>query len=329
LAVALIAAWPVSAYADEATEAGAREPVLEEVLVTGVQPGPGLWKVTRPSVNGEHVLWVLGAQWPLPKKMTWRSTDLEAAMAESQELLAPVSVDWKVGFFGGLVLLPSLIGVRNNPGGQKLRDVVPADLYARWRPLKAKYLGDDERIEKWRPIFAASELYLKAIRKSGLETSNTVWPVVKKLARQDRLKITTPEITVKVEKVHATIGEFKKSPLSDLECFAKAIDRLESDLGLMRARANAWATGDIGALREMTHFELASACVEAVMNAEVIQKRGYADIPARMAGAWLTAAEASLARNESTVAVLPMYEILTPDGYLDQLRSRGYTVEEP
>jgi hypothetical protein len=36
---------------------------LETVLVTGEQPGPGLWKVS----HGDHVLWILGAQYPLPK----------------------------------------------------------------------------------------------------------------------------------------------------------------------------------------------------------------------------------------------------------------------
>ena len=42
---------------------------LEEVLVTGQQPGPGLWKVTRPSDGTDHVLWVLGSYGPLPKKL--------------------------------------------------------------------------------------------------------------------------------------------------------------------------------------------------------------------------------------------------------------------
>jgi len=327
VALALNAGCPV--HADEGTSAGAREPVLEEVLVTGVQPGPGLWKVTRPSVNGDHVLWILGLQGPLPKKMTWRSTDLEAAIARSQELLAPPSVSADIGFFGGLAMLPSLVGVRDNPDGKKLQDILPADLYARWLTLKVKYLGHDEQVEKWRPIFAAGELYMKAISKSGLESSTSVWAAVEKLAKKHRLKVTKPEVTVKVEKARAAIKEFKRAPLPDLECFAKTIERLESDLDLMRARANAWATGNVGALREMTHFDQASACIAVVQNAQVVQERGYADIPARMAAAWLAAAQEALERNESTVAVLWMYQILVPDGYLAQLRSRGYTVEEP
>jgi uncharacterized protein YbaP (TraB family) len=329
LAVTLCAAMPAAVRAGEASSSNAPEPVLEEVLVTGVQPGPGLWKVTRSSLDGERVLWILGSLQPLPKKMQWRSADLESAIAGSQHLLAPVSVDARTGVFGGLAALPSLVGVRKNPDGAKLRDLVPGDVYARWLPLKGKYLGSNGRVEKWRPIFAAGELYVKAVGRSGLEWSTSVWPVAEKLARKHKLAVTEPKITVEVEKARKAIREFKKTPLDDLDCFAKTIDRLESDLVLMRTRATAWATGDVAALREMTNTEQASACIAVVMTAPVIEERGYDDIPERMAAEWLAAAQASLDRYKSTVAVLPMHEILSSDGYLSRLRALGYSVEEP
>jgi hypothetical protein len=84
--------------------------------------------------------------------MTWRSKEVEATIAQSQELLAPVELDMDVGFFAGIAMLPSLIGMRNNPGGT-LKDVVPPELYARWLVQKEKYIGHDNSIEKWRPIF--------------------------------------------------------------------------------------------------------------------------------------------------------------------------------
>ena len=260
------------------------------------------------------MLWILGLQGPLPKKMQWRSVEFEAAVAASQELLAPAEVDAEVGILSRLTVLPSLIGARNNPDGKTLQDVVPPDLYARWLVLKAKYLGDADSVEKWRPLFAAFELYRKAISKAGLERSDELLPVVTKLARKRGLKVTTPEITVKVEKPRAAIKEFKREPLDDLPCFAKTIARLESDLDLMRARANAWATGNIEALRAMTPVGQASACIAAVMNAQVLQERGFADLPARLATAWIAAAERAVEQNASTVAVLPMREILEPAG---------------
>ena len=310
-------------------EAGRVPAPIEEVLVTGQQPGPGLWEVTHPAAGHEHVLWILGTHGPLPRRLRWRSTELESVLAESQEFIAPVAMRADVGPLGGVTLLPSLVGVRKNPGGERLQDVVPAELYARWRPLKERYIGKDDQVENWRPIFAAQELYEKALRKSGLEPYGVIWPAVEKLARKAKVKITTPEVKVKVEKPRAAISDFKRSPLADVDCFAKTIARLESDVDLMRVRANAWATGDVAKLRELTHVDNASACIAVVMGAQVMQDRGYTDWPARRAAAWVAAAEAALARNASTVAVLSIDQILKPDGFVAQLREKGYVVEDP
>jgi hypothetical protein len=301
--------------------------ILEEVLVTGQQPGPGLWKVIDEASG--HVLWILGNHSPLPKKMTWRSHELEAVLASSQQLLAPVSVDASVGPLGGITLLPSLVGVRRNPDDKRLQDVVPPDLYARWLPLKARYLGTDDSAEQWRPLFAAQELYLAALKQNNLVPYDGVWPAVEKLARKSRVQIVEPEIRLKVAKARSAIKEFKSTPLDDVECFARTLRRMESDLELMRDRANAWAVGDVARLRQLAPVERASACIGALLNSSFIQERGYGDMPQRLQAAWVEAAVAALARNASTVSVLSVDEILKPDGYVAQLRSKGYRIDEP
>ena len=311
-----------------AVPAAAQEPI-EEVLVTGQQPGPGLWKVTRPGDADGHVLWILGNYSPLPKNMTWRSTELESVLATSQELLAPVAVNASAGPLGGITLLPSLVGVRRNPADARLQDVVPPDLYARWLPLKARYLGNDDDVEEWRPIFAAQELYRAALKKRDLVPYEGVWPRVEKLARKAKLRITEPGIELKVEKARSAIKEFKTTPLADVECFARTIQRLESDLDLMRDRANAWAVGDVARLRELAPVARASACIGVVLQSSFMQERGYGDLLERVQAAWLAAAEQALARNASTVAVLPIDEILKPDGYVARLRQKGYAIEDP
>jgi hypothetical protein len=302
---------------------------LEEVLVTGQQPGPGLWQVARPGDPYGHVLWILGNCSPLPKNMTWRSSDLAAVLAASQAVLAPASVSASTGPLGGITLLPSLIGVRRNPDDKRLQEVVPADLYARWLPLKARYLGDDDRVEEWRPIFAAQELYRAALRKNGLVPYDGVWPAVEKLARKARVPITEPGIELKVVKARAAIKEFKSMPLADVECFARTLQRLESDLDLMRERANAWAAGDVVRLRKLAPVERASACIGVVLESSFVQQRGLGDVLDRTRNAWVAAAEKSLASNASTVAVLSVDEILKPDGYVAQLKAKGYVVTDP
>jgi hypothetical protein len=323
---------PVGAQTTTETEASSTESTstatLDEVLVTGEQPGPSLWRVSKSTPNGEHVLWILGSHGPLPKKIFWRSKSVEATIADSQELIANSSFKADVGFFTGIFLLPSLIGIRNNPNDVKLKDTVPPELYARWLVLKEKYIGRDSTVEKWRPIFAAQELYSKAIEKSDLAPGR-VWVAVEKIAKKNDVKITRPQIPIEVEKPRTMIKEFKKTELSDLDCFAKTIERLETDLDVMRARANAWATGNVKALREMTYVDQVSACIEAVLNAQMVQERGYQDMPARLATAWLAAVDTALDKNHTTFAVMQINELLKPDGYVSKLRAKGYHIDEP
>ena len=301
---------------------------LDEVLVTGEQPGPGLWRVSTTTPDGEHVLWILGSHGPLPKKMVWRSKVVEATIAGSQELIANASVDADVGFFTGLSLLPSLIGIRNNPNDGKLKDVLPPEVYARWLVLKEKYIGRDSSVEKWRPIFAAQKLYNDAVENSDLARGK-VWPAVEKIAKKNRLKIIRPEIPVEFEKPRAMIKEFKKSEIADLDCFTKTVERLETDLDVMRARANAWSTGNLKGMREMTYVDQVSACMEAVMTTQLVQERGYQNVPARLTQAWMDAVDAALAKNKSTFAVLQISELLKVDGYIAKLRAKGYSIVEP
>jgi hypothetical protein len=215
----------------EAVEAG----TIEEVTVSGEQPGPGLWKISKDG----HVMWVLGTLQPLPKKMVWRSQAVEAAIAESQELLTAPRVDAGIGFFKGMTLLPSMIGARNNPDDATLHEVLPSDVYARWLALKERYIGRDEGIEKWRPIFAAGELYEKAISQSSLTTQSDVVPVVKKIAKRHKVKLIEATLEIEIDEPRQAIKQFKKSSLQDIACFTTTLDRLETDLDAMRARATA------------------------------------------------------------------------------------------
>lgn len=57
-------------------------PIRDEaaVVVTGVQPGPGMWKVSR----GDHVIRVLGTVSPLPSGMEWEARDVRTVLQTAQ-----------------------------------------------------------------------------------------------------------------------------------------------------------------------------------------------------------------------------------------------------
>ncbi|MEL1263777.1 TraB/GumN family protein [Pseudoxanthomonas putridarboris] len=312
-----------------ATTATGAAPVIDmdTMVVSGVQPGPGLWRVSKDG----HVLWIMGTLSPLPKRMTWLSRDVEGVIAESQEALkAPgVSFDADIGIVRGAMLIPSLLKARRNPDGATLQEVLPADLYARWQVLKLKYIGRDAGVEKWRPIFAARELYEAAIKKAGLAEGGIVGPVVEKAVKAHKVKVTSPVVKLKVEDPKNALREFRDSSLSDVDCFRRTLDRLETDLAAMTARANAWAIGDIEALRAMPYDDQNRACILAMTETGFAQKRGLDDLPRKVEAEWMAAAEAALQNNASTFATLPISELLKPDGYLSKLQAKGYEVEAP
>lgn len=300
--------------------------MLDTVLVSGARTGPGLWQVRK----GEHVLWVLGTQSPLPRRMDWLSDEVTAAVARSQAVLAAPAVDFEgIGAVRGLFLLPSLLKARRNPDQQSLQDVLPAELYARWSVLKAKYMPRKNKVEEWRPIFAAGELYGEAIESIGLSRKDIVWPVVRKAAKKHDVPIVEPEVVIDIEAPRDAIREFAASGIDDTLCFEKTLDRLETDLGTMKARANAWADGNIDALRALPFADQGSACRDAILSATVTQKVGMQDLPERVRAAWLQHAEAALDTNASTVAVLSIARMFGDDGYLTALQARGYEVIEP
>ncbi len=95
-------------------------------------------------------------------------------------------------------------------------------------------------------------------------------------------------------------------------------------MGAMQQRARAWALGDVDALRALPYARQRQTCWSAVTRSPAL--RTLAD---RAASEWDTALQTALAKNRTTLALKPIYDLIGPDGVLAQLRARGYTVEGP
>ena len=293
-------------------------PPMDEVLVTGEQPGPGLWKVS----SGDHVLWILGEIAPQPGKVKWRSKKFEKQLDKSQEVILD---------FSG-VLWPNKLQddaesrIRTLPGGQKLKDVVPPDLYARADATRRLYRVSDG-IEILRPFYAGRRIMMSALKKLGMEKRFAATFTVRKLAIRANVRVTFVDAPGQTHEEHLhNIQEGSTVPC--LEMMVAMVE--DGGTGLTRL-ANAWSVGDIAALRQLVpqyalqrdHGE--STCTEALYGGE--QRAN--EFVARRTEAWLKEAERALKENRSTMAVISMSELFAPDGYLGELRARGYKVEEP
>lgn len=302
---------------------------MDAVMVSGVQPGPGLWKVR----HGDHLMYVLGTHSPLPKNMTWRSDEVDLVLQQADEVLGGpgITVNADVGLLRGLTLLPSALKASKNPDGEKLRDVLPPDLYARWSALKQRYMGRDAGVEKKRPLIAVYELYEEALSRSGLRERGVIDPVIAQALKARKMKRTPTLLTIKLDDPRAAIADFRKETLKpeDLDCFRRTLDLIENDLPQVAARANAWAVGDWPALRSTTREDQQLACLSAWFNTDTARKRGMSDIEARVRAKWLETAEAALQKNRITFATLPVWQLVKPDGYLVALQAKGYEIEAP
>ena len=296
------------------------------VVVEGRRPGPGVWKVSK----GDHVMWVFGVYSPLPQKMEWDAARVERLVAKSQEVLTRPGARMEVGFFRGLTLLPTAIGIDKNPDGATLHDVLPADVYARWQVLKGKYIGEDDGIERRRPIFVADTLLSRGLSKSGLTQNTGVEEQIEKAAKRDKIKITSTTLSMDVDDPRALMKEFKKSQVEDVACFTKTLERLEGDIDAMRVRANAWANGNIAEMSSLDYAERDKACNDAIFNSPFARNSpAFQHLPERIRANWMKAAEKALADNTSTFALLPMKNVIGPQSYLADLQAKGYTVESP
>ncbi len=284
---------------------------VEEVLVTGEHPGPGLWKVSR----GEHVLWILGTHAPLPKALLWRSQEVEFVMTESQEVLGNYSASLTMEGAGGL-----------ESKGKALRSLLPRKSYSQWLALRKKYMAPNAPVENALPVTAALLLRSSAFDKAGLTNSDQVWRIIYTLARTYRVPVTTAHQVNKV--VSSGARQDAKSQRIGVAYLIDTITNLESELRMARVRANAWAVGDIDALKEHADADRNAANLYA-SSWPFLQGDELQSLIVETDKRWLDAAELALNRNQTTFAALPIFQLLRADGLLSKLQARGFLVEAP
>jgi uncharacterized protein YbaP (TraB family) len=299
-------------------------PELEEVLVVGQRPGPGLWRVSKDG----HDLWILGTFEPLPKQMSWDSSGIERHLDMSQAVLAPPRVDPHIGVFRRLTLLPALFGARHYPDNRTLQQALPQELYARWQVLRARYLGTSTD-EKLRPILAALDLFMHAVEQSGLTMDTGIWERVEKLSHKRRIPIEQVVLDIKIDNARDFVHDLQQIPMAaEISCLRTTVDHLETELPTLRETANAWSLGDVDRVRTLLKPDEPFACFDAFLSVPRFRAE-FEQASKQLDGLWLARARAAIAGNATTTAVVPIEKLLSHDGWLTEFRELGYEVAEP
>jgi uncharacterized protein YbaP (TraB family) len=289
--------------------------VMDDMVVTGERPGPGLWHVHR----GTAQLWILGSMSPLPKGITWRSKQVEQLLDGTHQVL--VQKPFEIGIARVLWLLITERSVLMLTGGRRLKDVLPPELHDRFAVQRAKYTNDPNKWERFRPLIAAAFLQQAAFHQVGLSTRVDLGAAMRSLAKKHHVQV--EEIKI------AGVGDVMEAlktlpPATENACVAASLVTVESDLPRLVDRAQAWANGNVERIQQLREPAEVDAC-RAALDAGV----GAADLIARMRRTWLGAIEAHMQNGEVTVAVVNIDMLLEPGGLLDELRAKGYEVDSP
>lgn len=325
--LATVLAVPVAYAAPQET---GHEPItLESVLVAGSVPAPGLWELSR----GTKRLLIMGTLDPVPRNIEWTSAKVERHIAEADVILGPpgISVGTDVGLIRGAMLLPAYKRSKYNPDGQRLQDVLPAPLYARWQAAKQAYLGRNSGVERLRPVHAANTLYDAAIKLAGMSSESIVEPVVERIARSHRIPVIDTSYKLAIRDPKATLRILGATSLDDVTCMEQTLDRLQTDLDAMVRRANAWSAGDVALLRAMPYVDHRKACVASLAGNVIARQQGITDLDAQVQAAWLMKTRAALAKHDTVFATLPISRLLDhgSDSLLGVLTREGFTVKAP
>jgi uncharacterized protein YbaP (TraB family) len=330
LVTLLAIAWWFTCVPAVAADATRGDEVLDEILVTGEQPGPAMWRLSK----GEHSMWIMGTLAPLPAKMTWRSKQVENVIQQSGEILGSTSAraTTDMGFFGTLRLLPAIMRLRKNPDGATLQAALAPEVFARFSAQYRRFFGKDpDRKDDSRPLMAADELFDEALKKSGLVDRSPVWPTVQKLARQHKVRIRTREIEMPVEDPKGLIAELSRIPRDkEVACLVLTMDYIDRELPNIKRRAAAWTVGDLATLRALPPAVDRTGCVAGLLESLRPQlQQQVKDITARIDADRAGIFSWMLLTHETSFTALPIERLLAKDDLVARWRAAGYTVEEP
>jgi uncharacterized protein YbaP (TraB family) len=304
-------AAPAPAVTETAPAASADQ--LQELVVTGERTGPGLWHVHK---GAAHV-WILGSISPLPRDITWRSTQVERLLASTKQVLVPKP--FEIGIVRILWLLLTERSVLMVHGGKHLKDVMPPDLYARFANDRARFTPDADKWERFRPIIASAFLEREAFHGAGLSARLDLGAAMRALAKKQNVRVEE----VKIAGVGDVLDALKTMPAqTENTCVDASLVTIERGLPQLINRARAWATGDIESIQSHPEPAQVDACVKALDSGAA-----SGDLLGRIRRAWLQALLKSLDGAGTTIAVVNMDLLLESGGLLDELRQRGYEID--
>ncbi|NKB32432.1 MAG: hypothetical protein GKR91_04975 [Pseudomonadales bacterium] len=286
------------------------------MVVSGKRPGPPLWKVS----NEKNILWIFGTLDYLPKNLDWDESSVRFELSQAEAFISPPEFSARENNpFRAISLMRRINKAREIPDEKTLEEILPVELYSRLMALKSIYGPNGNDIFELRPDEAADELFREAREAVDLRFDQKVSSRLRRIARRNDAVLIDH---VKSLDVNLTIEAFESTSLADgIACLDSTLRTIETDLEAMIIRANAWAVGNAELLLNLVYPDKSEFCGSAVFKSDEIGR-----IASETRSEWVDSIEYALSSYENSFANFPMREIVHPEGLLNHLRQKGYTV---
>lgn len=283
-----------------------------EIVEVEAPPGPAVWHLTR----GDSEVWILGTVGGMPDGLKWNKDYLAELLDGARAILMPPRPS--IGLIEGAWFLLTNGSKFSLPRGQSLEATLPADLEPRFAALRERLGKDVEHYRTDTPLRAALRIQEDVTDKLNL-TRDEPRDSIRRLAQSKHVPAAP---IAKYEVLDAARDVLKLTPQQQQACLGQSVEDADWDLSHATAAANAWAVGDIKAVKtNYGESHLANCVITAVHSVADIAERDVAD--------YTLAINDALDKPGKTVAVIDIGPLLRRNGVLERLQALHVTVEGP
>lgn len=282
--------------------------VIEDVVVLARRSGAPMWTVTR----GDSTLILVGGINGIPRDLTWRPDDLEAAVARSQQILTPQ--EGRASVSDLLRVIWRMRTIARMPRDKTSADYLTPDWQTR---LEAVMAG--ERNDSWRSqslLTLGFDLMQDKAGYTGRRGGDDAVDVIRRAARRARIEA-RPVGTVRGDELVDSLIEAPQS--AHVPCVEAAIAAAERGPDAARERAEDWRASRVAAV--------VASPIDRALNQ--CWPWGDPEIAPRLHQQWAAAIETALISPGVTMGVAPIRLLAEPGGVLDGLEARGFEVVGP
>ncbi|TWI12548.1 TraB/GumN family protein [Aerolutibacter ruishenii] len=274
--------------------------------VAGSTPVPLLWRVS----DHDNVIYLLGSLHLLKPSDYPLSADVDRAFEDAETVVFEVALET----LADPATAQKFMLAAGYGDDRSLSTVVPAVLREKLDRLLARQGGSVAAIDGFEPWFVNLSLTLGM---AGAEGFKAEMGLDQHLARR---ALEAGKSTGALEGIEDQLAALDSSPMDEqVAGLVEFVDRFDEMPSVLRELHDAWRSGDVGRLEQLTRVEMQEKAPVSYRIMNVARN-----------DAWVPQLQAMLdgqGKDRDALVVVGSLHLLGSDGVVEKLRAKGYAVE--